>query len=764
MKFLNKILISALLLGSLQGCKEFTKDLFGFDDQVPVEDLVAYNVTVKDSDVVKEQTAWSIRADVKLNTEKSAQYDASWGIIDAPSGFDMPLTFTPANDEGQTFLDFVTPNVDYDTYVTLQFTVSFNNGEELEVIKNDLELLIKANEQVVISGAVVDEPIPNATVVASIGHLEYQTTADSAGNYEFEVEFPDTTSVLELTSRGKDNYASVLFKSYLGDANTIKRQAGADNILDSSENNNATVSNVTTAQYVIIQDVLGPDDTIQSQEQLEQISEGIDSSKVLEIAAIIKSVVDEPNNTLPDGIDNVLELVQDKEAKDNYVSELLDADPEAINKLISEIVADPVLTPVDNRFSFQDKFFISKLGDYQYLTSDIFDIKDDNTGLWATYRGTFDITWELVENVLNVEFENDAFIQTFCEEGGSPCYHSYFDSATVKKLPGQGIGSQLYFEFKYKNINVDDPNDVQYTTASESYNGLTEDDVIAFTNAEITEPEMWAIRVLDESLDNSNATIAEIPFETVYATFNDDGTGWYNQVFENQSGSVETKVNFNWAVELGFLKIEVKKADNPNNPNVTDHQLTYGKSYNRMGVLQTSLLIEAPEFDKVNPKMKRDSEGDLTPVALNATMAPLNPEIDVATLELEGRFNLLASAGEESTFFLEFGDDNLGYQQSNSGDNIFEVPFGWEKTELGMTAKYYFAEQTNENLTSCEGVEDCYMNRERRIEVLNVTGDIYTVRSLQIFYYRDGDNINKGLHTSYIGLFEREDIVTETAN
>ena len=183
-----------------------------------------------------------------------------------------------------------------------------------------------------------------------------------------------------------------------------------------------------------------------------------------------------------------------------------------------------------------------------------------------------------------------------------------------------------------------------------------------------------------------------------------------------------------------------------------------------MGVLQTSLLIEAPEFDKVNPKMNRDNEGDLTPVALNATMAPLNAEIDVAELELEGRYHLLETATKEPTFFLEFGDDNLGYQQSNSSGNPYNVPFSWEETELGMTAKYYYSPQTAEALASCEGVEGCYMNRERRIEVLNVTDDIYTVRSLQIYYYKDGDTLHKGLHTSYIGLFEREDLVSETAN
>ncbi|NVK24031.1 MAG: hypothetical protein HWE10_03810 [Gammaproteobacteria bacterium] len=174
MKRFTKVILLVGLAFGLQGCKDVARDLFGFEEAPDSEDLVALDIRVTDNDTVQEQTEWSIRADVDLSFgDQTPNYELEWQIVDAPAGFEMPLTVVPANSEGQTFLEFTTPDVDQDTQITLEMTVRYNNGDSDEVFTEQVDVLIEANEQVVISGAVVDQPIPFALVTVVIGDLVF---------------------------------------------------------------------------------------------------------------------------------------------------------------------------------------------------------------------------------------------------------------------------------------------------------------------------------------------------------------------------------------------------------------------------------------------------------------------------------------------------------------------------------------------------------------------------------------------------------------
>ena len=375
-------------------CSDTSQEVFGIEEQTPVENLVALGVTLKESDEIPEQTEYSIRADINLEVGNSTpEYSLSWQLLDTPVGFSMPLNEQTDAPEGQSIINFITPDVDQNTRVQLQITVSYNNGDELENIVKTVDLNIIANKQVVISGAVVDSPIPNAKIQVQLGELLFQTFADSQGNYSLELEFPDPNLVAVVTALGGGDFAEVEFKSYLGDGNVLREDAGGDGIVTSSENNNINVTNISTAEYVLIEDVLETGTEVQTQAQLDELTTQLDVNQVLDVAAVIKAVVDNDDITLPTGKSTVLELLRDDEATELFVDELVAENPTIIEDVKQEIINDPVLIPVDQEFDIANRFFVTKLGDYQSLTTEIMDFKDDGTGDWATYYGTFDVTW-----------------------------------------------------------------------------------------------------------------------------------------------------------------------------------------------------------------------------------------------------------------------------------------------------------------------------------------------------------------------------------
>lgn len=751
MNKLSKSLLLVTLALGMQGCKDLAKDLFGFEDEVNVDELVALDVRVTSSDVVQEQTDWSIRADINLSVgDVAPEYQANWQIVDAPAGFNMPLEFVPANDEGQTFLNFRTPDVDEETEVTLQLTVDYNNGNDDEQIVKEVELKIEANQEVVISGAVVDEPIPFAKVTVVIGDLVFETEADGNGNYTIELEFKDNSLIALVTAEGSGDYSEVEFKSYLGDGETLTQQAGSDGILTAADNDNITVSNISTAEFVLIENVLDEGEEITSQEQLDQLASELDTQEVLEIAAVIKAIVDE-GAELPEGTDTVLDLLQDEEATEEFVEELLEENPNIIDDLVNEIIEDPVLNPEDPSLDITQRFFATKLGDYQNLTSEIINLEDGGTGDWSTYYGTFDVTWSKLEKGYSVNFEDNAWINTTCNNETNICRDRFLKSAVVTTLPDSGAYKSIIVDYTYSDVNTVNSADVVMVDASSTYSLVSEKELIPFDAAELTASK-WAIRVLDESLDNSNFNNAEIPFSTTYATFNEDGSGTYNRVLDNQV------VNFTWRIEgidffgltINLLEIDVKASDNED---TTDHTMVYAQTYDRLGVRQTNLLIDAQDFMKVPEKMLN------TTVSMSATMSPVDDSIDIPNTPLVGRYALLASATEEPDFFLQFNGDSTGFQEFFTSDGeTFTSDFMWKTTDRGLIAEYYSPKMSNAGI-ECheENMEECFVSRERTFEVLGIQEDNYIVRMAQVWYRYDsvsGETYGD-YYSSYIGIYQR---------
>ena len=344
MKFCKILALFALPAAlTISGCGGSSDE--NKDEPMPV--TYQLSITAANTQEIQEQTEYSIRADISGSSSDSSTlaYQVSWSIKDAPSGFTMPLTGGELNSENQSIIQFTTPDVDLDTNITLSVTASI--GGTSETTSKDIAITILANQEIVISGAVVDDPIPNATVTITVGEREFSTQADSQGTYQVPVEFPEPELIALMTATGAEGQENVLFKSYVGSGEALVQQAGEDAVLDRSENFNVNITNVTTAAFALIHESLGDEETIDSQEKLTQAVEALDDDKVLEVAAIIKVIVDNEDIDLPEGFDNVLELVTDETATTNFIEEVTLTHPDIIDDTKDEIKTDGNLTPTD---------------------------------------------------------------------------------------------------------------------------------------------------------------------------------------------------------------------------------------------------------------------------------------------------------------------------------------------------------------------------------------------------------------------------------
>ncbi|WP_226665134.1 Ig-like domain-containing protein [Microbulbifer aggregans] len=271
-------------------------------------------------------------------------------------------------------------------------------------------ITFNAYQQVSLSGQVVDEPIPGAIVTVTLGGRDFQAVADAEGNYTLEISTLDLDSYVKVSATGGDGSEGkgIELVSLLGEIGTLIESAGEDRTLGGEGDTQANVTNVTTARYVLAVDANGGEE-IASDEAMAEAEKSIDADVLLEIAAVIKVILDNPEYSLPEGKESVVDLVQDTEAYNNFVAEVTSENPDdnALTQAMDQIVKDPALvqgyTADKLAHVYYGTFaaapgFLSRGGDrYQFNT--------DGTGSIASEQGTQSFSWDLEDGSIVVTYD-----------------------------------------------------------------------------------------------------------------------------------------------------------------------------------------------------------------------------------------------------------------------------------------------------------------------------------------------------------------------
>lgn len=223
------------------------------------------------------------------------------------------------------------------------FTYSISDGEDTA----EATVTVNVQHGMTVSGRVVDSPIADAVVTVTVDDQTFTATADDDGNYSLPIWYTDGSNLLVLNAQGaaENDQEHVTLVSRMASLATLQAAAGDDNILERSEASGTNITNVTTASAVLaIAALEGEEPT--SEAELATAQEAIPPATLLELAAVIKLIVDDPAYSLPSGSSDVLTFANDLAAYEAFVDEVETANPELLDETVAAIIADPELMAV----------------------------------------------------------------------------------------------------------------------------------------------------------------------------------------------------------------------------------------------------------------------------------------------------------------------------------------------------------------------------------------------------------------------------------
>ena len=219
-----------------------------------------------------------------------------------------------------------------------------------------------------LEGTVRDNPIPFATVVVTVGGVTYTTVADENGDFFIEIASLDLSALVLIESLGEnpnDETRTVDMVSLAGTFSKLLEDADGDGIVDGTENPNINNTPYTTALFVLLVQGNGgePPTTL---EELQAAEKTVEATEVLQLAAVIKLLVDDPDYELPidpgtgEPYPSILEFLADSEVDgdgntpvDNFIVD----NQEDVDDAVEVILEDAGIIPAFTAAEIPDRYY-----------------------------------------------------------------------------------------------------------------------------------------------------------------------------------------------------------------------------------------------------------------------------------------------------------------------------------------------------------------------------------------------------------------------
>lgn len=248
------------------------------------------------------------------------------------------------SEQGEQSVKFSVPDINQDH--TVNFTVTAISDSEKKVVQVHLVTLKRITKSLSLQGIVTDSPIQHAQVQLLVGDSRIEVEANELGEYSaaLEVDESEIDEMIKVVAVGSSTQPEVEFVSQLGTFSALQEQAGDDAILSKSENFSVNVTNVTTAEYALLQRT---DIEITDDESLREALLAIDGDDMLDLATVIKVIVDSEEYDLPEGVSSTLELVSNEDQAEMFKAALKSNNPEYFDQVKDQILDDDSLTSKD---------------------------------------------------------------------------------------------------------------------------------------------------------------------------------------------------------------------------------------------------------------------------------------------------------------------------------------------------------------------------------------------------------------------------------
>jgi hypothetical protein len=377
-----------------------------------------------------------------------------------------------------------------------------------------------------LKGAVTDAPIPNAVVTATVGTQTFTTTADADGIYslDLEIEASHVGDFVTLSGKGAGAQSYVEFRSLAGSFQTLAAAAGSDKTLSSDENHSTQITNVSTAEAVLLQEANGGQ-PITSDTVLASLGTSLDGQQVLDVAATLKLLVDHADDyPMPAGATSILALATDTEARQKLVDEVAAKDPAVFSQIQNAIAADPSLSRplvAADVASFTSAMLSSDPGfSFNYTNRAAnYSFEADGTGSVSTGTSDAAMTWKIEGSSIRVSFDQPVQTVSFDTEncagdGGVRQVEAHYETKELALafLSERTVATTEISHVTYADCASLTARDVSITSARTI---LNEDDAQPLELAELRD-STHSIYVFDSASHTVMADIADL---------NADGTG-----------------------------------------------------------------------------------------------------------------------------------------------------------------------------------------------------------------------------------------------
>lgn len=679
-KHITGALLASLLLAGCGGGGDSKSEP---DPVKPVNQKPTVSITADTE--ANEQTAFTLSATAADSDGTIASY--KW-TTDA--SFDFTQTAGLSSNEAT----FTTPDINDDVTVNFTVTVTDDAGASSSATQ---EVKFKRNvSNVTITGLVTDNPIANAELEINVGDDVFQVTADANGRYTIEivVDESSTDKLVLVKAKGLDSTdPGVVFVSQLSTIQSLLEQAGDDNTVDADDNFGVNITNVTTAEYALLtRDGSEP----KSIDELNAALLNVDADEKINLAALIKIIVDYTDYTLPEGVANTLDLVKDPQIAQEFEDSVNETDPELIDKTKDEIKSDSDLVSDSDEPIVGD--FIVNSPRYHNNSAYHLTLSEDGTGVLNINTST-KVTLSKEDSTYSLALEEDVITSKQSIFNGESTYHltTYLKELSFLVLAENDVFRTIEVtEVKQKSqdfLDGGEPTLWEPETRTYTTNLIDKSQTIALEAAELIS-NVWVIDTFDNDFD---ATTGQDDPETL--RFYEDGTGDVNY----NPGDT-----FNWSL------------------NDTKLSVTYDED-GETGIIEiwfTKTLSAGYQLVALDTSFEETS---------NTLMGLMIKKSDVTTTneDIIGRWH--GFIGTQQSYDLNIFPD--GTVRLGIGDTGFQ---GYLE-DGQFSRRRYYSEQYG-IVSSCEGFDSsCYLEGEMLHDFITIVDNHYYIERTVKRYYSNGE-------------------------
>ncbi|HEX7046906.1 MAG TPA: hypothetical protein VF275_04990 [Gammaproteobacteria bacterium] len=404
-------------------------------------------------------------------------------------------------------------------------------------------------ELLTLSAKAYDGPLANATVTVTIGEETYTATTNEEGVFELEIASLDPDAMITIVVNGGEGQEEAELVSIAGTFGALAAAAGDDGVLDSSESGAVDVTNISTAKAVLMIEANGGEPPADD-EALTELEKSVDTDAMLELATVIKLVID-ADIPLPEGVESTYDLVQKDASIDAVIDAAAEKDANLFADTLNAILNDPDLLPSFEAGEVPNLYFINRVGHYMYANRGFYlEMKEDGTGhVYGNGSSqSSPMNWSIGENgELAIDITEPLVTRVSCYHEATDTDDSCYLSTTDMQLRLISDGAEV------DSITVRHIGTIEYLSFGETldwdstYNrlGMAPGALDTYVDADVV--GTWSV-----PLSTPNPVDFGAEYETGLLTFNADHTG-----------SRESGGTFDWAIdaETGVVNIVFANGD-----------------------------------------------------------------------------------------------------------------------------------------------------------------------------------------------------------